>query len=99
MELWRNAATDRLVQTLLALENTEDCYRFLEDLCTMKELRDMAQRLEVAVLMSEGKNYQEISAATGVSTATISRVSKCVSYGSGGYKAAIEKIQSAGETL
>lgn len=98
MEHWHNASTDRLVDTILKLETPEECYRFFEDLCTIKELRDMSQRLDVAVLLDEGKNYQEITALTGVSTATISRVSKCVSYGSGGYEAAIKKMKPAGDT-
>ena len=98
MESWHNTVTDRLIDTILRLDNAEECYRFFEDLCTVKELRDMSQRLEVALLMSEGKNYQEISKATGVSTATISRVSKCLSYGSGGYQEALQKMKSAEET-
>ena len=98
MESWHTASTDRLVETILKLETPEECYRFFEDLCTIKELRDMSQRLDVAVLLSEGKNYQDISNITGVSTATISRVSKCLSYGSGGYETAIKKMKSSEET-
>lgn len=93
MEPWRSSTTDRLVDTLLKLENFEDCYAFLSDLCTVKEIKDMAQRLEVALLLKEGKSYQEISSGTGVSAATISRVSRCLNYGSGGYKMALEKME------
>ena len=93
MEQWHSLTTDRLVNTLLKLENQEDCYALLADLCTVKEIKDMAQRLEVALLLKEGKSYQEISSDTGVSAATISRVSRCLNYGSGGYKMALEKME------
>lgn len=92
MDQWRSLTTDRLVDTLLKLENQEECYALLSDLCTVKEIKDMAQRLEVALLLKEGKSYQEISSDTGVSAATISRVSRCLNYGSGGYKMALEKM-------
>lgn len=77
---------------ILNLETVEECSRFFEDICSIKEIQDMCQRLEVAFLLNEGKSYQEVLAKTGVSTATISRVSKCLNYGSGGYKEAIQKI-------
>ena len=85
---------DRLFSSILKLESVEECYRFFEDICTIKEIREIAQRLDVAVLLSEGKNYQEISALTGASTATISRVNKCLLYGTGGYAGVIEKMKS-----
>lgn len=78
---------------MLDLESIDDCYEFFEDLCTIKELQDMAQRLDTAVLLDEGLNYQTISKQVGVSTATISRVSKCLNYGSGGYKKALERLK------
>ena len=62
------------------------CRKFFEDVCTIKELQDIAQRLEVAKLLSQKKNYQEVCKLTGASTATISRVNKCLLYGRGGYK-------------
>ena len=77
---------------MLTLENTEECARFFEDLCTVREIRDLAQRLDVAISLRRGKNYQEISAQTGASTATISRVNKCLLYGNGGYAGVIEKL-------
>ena len=77
---------DELFKAVLRLESVEDCRKFFEDVCTIKELEDVAQRLEVARLLSEGKNYQEICQTTGASTATISRVNKCLNYGAGGYK-------------
>ena len=89
-------ALDRLFAAVLQLEDPEDCYRFFEDVCTVKELEDMAQRLEAATLLAEGENYLSISQKVGISTATISRVSRCLHYGSGGYRKAIEKLK-AGE--
>ena len=90
-------AVDNLFQAILALESVEECYSFFEDVCTINELRDMAQRLEVALLLDEGCNYQQIAAKTNVSTATISRVSRCLNYGNGGYRAAIEKLKQSSE--
>ena len=78
----------------MKLESVEECYRFFEDVCTVKEIRDIAQRLDVATMLSEGKNYQEITSLTGASTATISRVNKCLQYGSGGYTDIIEKMKT-----
>jgi len=86
-------ALNRLFDVILNLEDREDCYRFFEDLCTIKELQDFAQRMEVAVLLSQGENYLSIAQKVGVSTATISRVSKCLNYGRGGYRRAIEKLE------
>ncbi len=87
----RNESLDKLFSEILKLKTVDECYEFFEDICTIKELQDISQRLEVAFLLNEGKNYQEISAKTGVSTATISRVNKCLNYGSGGYKAVIKR--------
>ncbi len=95
MKQWRTELTDNLVKVITSLEREDDCYSLLEDLCTIKEIMDMAQRLEVAKLLSQNKNYQEITRLTGVSTATISRVNKCLSYGSGGYKAAVSKLSES----
>ena len=88
---------ERLMQALVALHTREECHAFLEDLCTIKEVQDIAQRLEVAFMLDEGKNYQEISKATGASTATISRVKKCLVYGSGGYRTALDRAKEEGE--
>ena len=73
------------------MKNVEECRKFFEDVCTIKELQAISQRLEVAVMLNEGKNYQEISKATGASTATISRVAKCLNYGAGGYEIVLEE--------
>ncbi len=84
---------DRLFQAILGLETVEDCYAFFEDICTIKEVQDMSQRLDVAVLLEQGIRYQEISKMVNVSTATISRVSKCLNYGSGGYRQALDRMK------
>ena len=89
----KNDSIDRLFEAILSLKTTEDCYNFFEDICTIKELQDMAQRLDVAFLLTDGMNYQKIAQEVNVSTATISRVSKCLNYGSGGYKKAIDSIK------
>lgn len=85
-------SVDRLFQTFLNLETIDDCYVYFEDLCTIKEIRDMAQRLDTAILLKKGMSYQKISETLDISTATIGKVSKCLNYGSGGYKNAIERL-------
>ncbi|MBR6676581.1 MAG: TrpR-related protein YerC/YecD [Clostridia bacterium] len=90
----RSEAIDRLFKTIMNLETIDECYAYFEDLCTVKELQDMAQRLETAILLDNGENYQNICENVGISTATIGRVSKCLKYGSGGYRAAIDKLKS-----
>ena len=89
----RSKSIDRLFQTILNLETVEECYSYFEDVCTIKELQDMAQRLDTAILLDEGANYQQISNDIGVSPATIGRVSKCLKYGSGGYRKAIDGLK------
>lgn len=89
----RNPSMDRLFQTILNLESIDECYAYFEDLCTIKELSDMSQRLDAAVLLAQGMSYQKIMEQVDISTATIGRVSKCLNYGAGGYKAAIEKLK------
>ena len=92
MQKIRSKSIDRLFETILNLETVEDCYDFFEDVCTIKELLDMAQRMDAAFLLDDGANYQTIVQETGLSTATISRVSKCLKYGSG-YRQAIDKVK------
>ena len=87
----------QLYQAILSLETVEQCRAFLDDICTVQELEALSQRLEVAKLLHQGKNYVDINKLTGASTATIGRVSKCLSYGDGGYKAALEKMEEAGK--
>lgn len=89
----RTASMDRLFRTFLNLETVDECYAYFEDLCTVKELEDMAQRLDAAVLLAQGASYQKIMEQVNISTATIGRVSKCLNHGTGGYKTAIEKLK------
>lgn len=92
MTNWHNESTDKLCEALLTLKTKEECYEFLDDICTIKEVLDISQRLSVALLLAKKTSYNDISRETGASTATISRVSKCFEYGSGGYKKVIEKM-------
>ena len=85
---------DSLFEAILSLENLEECYRFFEDVCTIKEILDIAQRLKAAKMLKAGKNYVEVCAETGMSSATISRVSRCLEYGAGGYELAIERLKA-----
>ena len=91
-------SVDRLFQTILNLGSIEECYAYFEDLCTIKEIKDMAQRLDTAILLSQGYSYQKITERVEISTATIGRVSRALNYGSGGYRAAIDKLGTAEET-
>ena len=86
---------NQLFDAILALKSREECSKFFEDICTIKEVLDMAQRLDVAVLLDQGISYQNIAQQINVSTATISRVSRCLNYGSGGYKLALERLKEA----
>ena len=81
-----------LIKALLLLENEEECANFLEDICTVKEIQDLSLRLTVASELKKGKSYQDISKETGASTTTISRVNRCLVYGSGGYEKMLEKL-------
>ena len=85
-------SVDRLFRTFLNLKTIEECYAYFEDLCTIKELLDMAQRLDTAILLSEGCSYQKIQEQVDISTATIGRVSKCLNYGPGGYRNVIRRL-------
>ena len=89
----RNPMTDALFDAILSLEDRDECYQFFEDLCTVKEVADMAQRLETAKLLLAGKTYEQIVRSAEISTATISRINRCIQYGSGGYQAIIERLQ------
>lgn len=83
---------DQLFKAILSLENEEECYRFFEDICTINELHAFAQRLNVAKLLSDKKTYSEIENETMASTATISRINKCLLYGADGYKIVLDRI-------
>lgn len=84
---------DELFKAILSLENEEECYRFFEDICTVNEIHSIAQRLRVAKLLSEKKTYSDIEAETMASTATISRINKCLVYGAEGYKIVLDRIK------
>ena len=92
MKPYHNKDMDFLYRGILALQTREECYAFFEDICTIKELQAMAQRFRVAAMLRENKNYNEIQADTGASSATISRVNKCILYGSGGYATALQRM-------
>lgn len=85
--------TDQLFKVILHLQDQEQCYKFFEDICTISELKAMAQRLEVARLLNEGCIYEDIVEKTGASTATISRVKRCLVYGADGYKSVMPVLQ------
>ena len=93
----RSESVDRLFRTILNLGSIDECYAYFEDLCTIKEVKDMAQRLDTAILLSQGYSYQRIMEHIEISTATIGRVSRALNYGTGGYRAAIDKLESAEE--
>ena len=88
------ADLDSLCDALLCLKTREECINFLEDSCTVAELRALAQRLNVARLLSRDITYNDISHMTGASTATISRVNRALQYGAGGYKSVIERLEN-----
>ena len=85
---------DELFKAILTLETEEDCYRFFEDICTINEIHAIAQRLQVAKLLSEKRTYNEIEEATKASTATISRINKCLIYGAEGYKTVLDRMNN-----
>ncbi|MEG0829716.1 MAG: YerC/YecD family TrpR-related protein [Anaerovoracaceae bacterium] len=90
---FKRADIDEFFKAVLLLEDEEDCYRFFEDICTINEIHAIAQRLQVAKLLSEKKTYNEIEETTKASTATISRINKCLVYGADGYKLIISKLK------
>ena len=87
---------DILFRGILKLQTVEDCYDFFEDLCTIAELRAMVQRFQVARMLDEGRIYSDIVQETGASTATISRVNKCLVYGSDGYRRMLDRLKEEG---
>ena len=90
---YRNESVDKLFEAILSLKTTDECYRFFEDACTVKEILDIAQRFEVAKMLSDKKSYAVIAKETGMSTATISRVNRALMYGTGGYKLAMARTE------
>ena len=91
----KNKRTDphhELYRAMMKLQTPEECYRFFEDLCTVSELKAMEQRYEVAKLLDEGMVYNEILEKTGASSATISRVNRCLNYGADGYRVILDRM-------
>ena len=97
MSLPRNAQIDALASAVLSLKNPDECYAFFEDICTIKEVLAMAQRLRVAQLLSEGESYQCVTEQTGASSATVGRVKRCLDYGAGGYQLIFERQRGTEE--
>ena len=89
----KNIPSQELVNAILSLKNEEECINFLNDICTIQELEKMSQRLEAAILLIEGCTYEQVIEKTKISSTTLSRVSRCIRYGDGGYKKIIEKIK------
>lgn len=97
MSGYRNESINRLLKVLAALNTPEECGAFLDDLCTVRELMDMSQRFDTAAQLAAGKSYLKITDDLGTSTATISRVNRCLSYGDGGYRIALERLKEIEE--
>ena len=89
-----NDDLDMLFKAVLELKNIDECYKFFEDIATITELKAISQRIQVANMLKEKKVYTEIAEATGASTATISRVNKCLNYGQGGYNIVLDRINT-----
>lgn len=89
----KNPNLQNFFKAILSLKTLEECDMFFDDICTIQEIEALSQRFEVAMLLCEGKSYNDINRLTGASTTTIGRVSKCLNYGDGGYKTAIERIK------
>lgn len=93
----KDALTDQFFEAVLTLKSLDECYHFFEDICTVSELKAIAQRLEVAKMLSEGKIYDDIVNKTGASTATISRVKRCLNYGADGYSKILPRLKEVQE--
>ena len=94
----RCESVDRLFQTILNLETVEECYAYFEDICTIKELEALSLRFLVAQQLDKGKNYNDVSRDTGASSATISRVNKCINY-SDGYRIVLDRLKESGDEI
>ena len=97
MDEWRSTDVDELIATLLRLDDADEAARFLRDLCTLGELRDLAQRWAVVRRLDAGEHYASISRETGASTATITRIASWLNHGEGGYRAALARLSAARE--
>lgn len=94
----KNEAVDSLFRAILTLQSVEECYTFFEDACTINELLSLSQRFEVACMLREKNTYLEIAEKTGASTATISRVNRCLNYGNDGYDMVLERLKAQEES-
>lgn len=92
-----DSLTDALFEAILLLKNKEECYRFFQDIATVAEIKALAQRLEVAKLLEKNETYTTIAEATGASTATISRVKRCLYFGADGYQLMLKRLAERGE--
>lgn len=97
MREMNDKSIDTLFNAILHLETIEECRNFFNDLCTISELKSMSQRMEVALMLKNKNVYTDIAAKTGASTATISRVNRCINYGSDGYNLVIERMEKENE--
>ncbi len=93
MDKHKDPLIAQLYKAVLQLQSSEDCDRFFDDLCTIGEMQSLAQRLEVARMLDEGMTYSHIEEVTGASTATISRVKRCLHYGSDGYRTVLDRMK------
>jgi TrpR-related protein YerC/YecD len=94
MEKLHTKDTDQLFEAILTLKTVDECYKFFEDVCTVKEIKEISQRLKAAKMLKNGENYAVVGKETGMSTATISRVNKCLEYGTGGYDMVFERTEN-----
>ena len=90
-------SSDTLYRAIVSLQDVDECRRFFQDLCTVSELKAMEQRMEVAMLLDQGRIYSDILERTGASSATISRVNRCLHYGADGYQAVIPRLKERQE--
>ncbi len=95
MNIYNEKAVQRLYEAIIKIQTEEECKLFFEDLCSKVELSTFAQRLEVAQKLLKGCSYLEVNESTGASTATISRIGKCINYGDGGYKLIIDRLEKS----
>jgi TrpR-related protein YerC/YecD len=94
----RGKELDQLFQAVLSLKDLEECYRFFDDLCTINEIQSLAQRLDVARMLREGNTYHKIETETGASTATISRVKRCLNFGNDTYEMVLQRVKTENVT-
>ena len=93
MSLPRNKQTDEFFRSIIMLKDIDECYKYFEDVCTVKEVQTISQRLEVAKALAAGESYQQVTEQTGASSATVGRVKRCLEYGTGGYEMMLERLK------